>query len=406
MRVALGLTQFLPLKGSRGRSPSLAKARGDAPPPSRRLAGTLALLLCASALVAQTSRSAHEYVRLAMLRDQFVTFTCIRTLHRWNDDDCVRVRRDQASNGANKITVLSPLSKQGHTIVDDGRQWTSYDPDRELVVVQESPIARVSKEEIEKRFEILKRNYTLTNEGVDRIAGRIAVRIALQPKADELVFSRRYWIDVDKFVLLRVEWTDPSGKSQVVSDTLSISFPESISEETFKPKFLGRPETVRVQAPTRVDSIAALSREVGFQVITPDRMPAGLTFTGADVIKGRRVTMAALRYTDGATNVTIYQTSVGKEPPWRVPPGGKSIKVGSVYIAVDGDLPDVGRDAVFKALAAASNEGEVMIAAHDDCDASKASKSRERRNCEDSGHTGQPAQRQPKSVTSPRAPGL
>jgi negative regulator of sigma E activity len=374
-----------------------------------RVALGLILVLCASALMAQTSRSPQEYVRLAMLRDQFVTLTCVRTLHRWNDDDCVRVRRDQASNGANKITVLSPLSKQGHTIVDDGRQWTSYDPDRELVVVQDSPIARVSKQEIEKRFEILKRNYVLSKEGVDRIAGRIAVRVALQPKADELVFSRRYWIDVDKFVLLRVEWTDPSGRSQVVSDTLSISFPESIPEETFKPKFLGRPETVRVEAPTRVDSVAALSREVGFQVVTPQRMPAGLTFTGADVIKGRRVTMAALRYTDGATNVTIYQTSAGKEPPWRVPPGGKSIKVGSVYIAVDGDLPEAGRDAVFKALAATAQEGEVVTwvkSGRDDGQPSKTSESCHRRTCDDTNRDNHPTQRQPTTPPRSRAPGL
>lgn len=374
-----------------------------------RVALGLILVLCASALVAQTSRSAQEYVRLAMLRDQFVTLTCVRTLQRWNDDDCVRVRRDQASNGANKITVLSPLSKQGHTIVDDGRQWTSYDPDRQMVVVQDSPIARVSKQEIEKRFEILKRNYVLSKEGVDRIAGRIAVRVALQPKADELVFSRRYWIDVDKFVLLRVEWTDPSGRSQVVSDTLSINFPESIPEETFKPKFLGRPETMRVQAPTRVDSIATLSREVGFQVVTPDRMPAGLTFTGADVIKGRRVAMAALRYTDGATNVTIYQTSAGIEPPWRVPPGGKSIKVGSVYIAVDGDLPEAGRDAVLKALAATADEGEVVTwvrSGRYNGKSSNTSESCHRRTCDEPNRDGCTTQRQPSAAPRPRAPGF
>lgn len=344
-----------------------------------RLALGLGLIFCSAALVAQPSRSAQEYVRLAMLRDQFVTYTCVRTLQRWNDDDCIRVRRDQAANGANKITVLSPLSKQGHTIVDDGRQWTSYDPDRELVVIQDSPVARVSKADIEKRFEILKRNYSLTKEGVDRVAGRLAVRVALQPKADELVFSRRYWIDVDKFVLLRVEWTDPSGKSQVVSDTLTISFPDSISEETFKPKFLGRPETVRVQAPTRVDSIAVLSREVGFKVVTPERMPAGLTFTGADVIKGRRVTMAALRYTDGATNITIYQADADREAPWRVPPGGKGIKVGGVYLAVDGDIPDAGRDAVLRTLAATAPTGEVVWHKGQDKDEERCDK----RDCDD-----------------------
>lgn len=374
-----------------------------------RLTLGLVLVLCSSALAAQPTRSAEEYVRLAMVRDQFVTYTCVRTLHRWSDDDCVRVRRDQASSGANKITVLSPLSKQGHTIVDDGRQWTSYDPDRELVVVQDSPVARVSKGEIEKRFEILRKNYALTKEGVDRVAGRVAVRIALQPKADELVFSRRYWIDVEKFVLLRVAWTDPSGKSQVVSDTLTISFPDRISDETFKPKFLGRPETVRVQAPTRVDTIAVLSREVGFQVVTPERMPAGLTFTGADVIKGRRVTMAALRYTDGATNVTIYQASAEKDAPWRVPPGGKSLKVGSVYISVDGDIPDTGRDAIFKAIASTVKEGEEVILLHrwgDGKERSRDAERREKRDCDDRERDGCPPQPRSESQIRVREPGL
>lgn len=367
-----------------------------------RLALGLALAFCSSALVAQPTRSAQEYVRLAMLRDQFVTYTCIRTLHRWSDDDCIRVRRDQVESGANKITVLSPLSKQGHTIVDDGRQWTSYDPDRELVVVQDSPVARVSKSEIEKRFEILIRNYTLIKQGVDRVAGRIAVRVALQPKADELVFARRYWIDVEKFILLRVEWTDPSGKSQVVSDTLTISFPESIPEETFKPKFLGKPETVRVQAPTRVDSIEALSREVGFKVVTPERMPAGLTFTGAEVVKGRRVTMAALRYTDGATNITIYQASAAKDAPWRVPPGGKSMKVGTVYVAVDGDIPDVGRDAVFKAIASAVSEGEPVIILRNRDDKTR----RDQNDCAEHKHPERHSQPRLEANSGVRPPGI
>ncbi len=322
---------------------------------------------------AQASRSAEEYVRLAMLKDQFVTYSCIRTLHRWDDDECIRVRRDQASSGANKITVLSPLSKQGRIIVDDGRQWTSYDPDRQLVVLQESPVSKVSRAEIEARFEILKRNYNLRKEGVDRVAGRVAVRIALEPRAEDLVFARRYWIDVEKFVLLRVEWTDPSGRSRIVSDTLSISFPESLPAETFQTKLLGKPETIRVQAPKRMSRVEEVSKAVGFEVIVPQKMPAGLAFTGADVVYGRRSVMAALRFTDGATNVTIYQgKGDGNDAPWRFPPGGKSLKVGSVYLAVDGDLPPSGKEAVFQALKQAVSQ---VIGApveiedrHEDCD--------------------------------------
>jgi hypothetical protein len=319
---------------------------------------------------AEVSRSAEEYVRLAMLRDQFVTYSCIRTLHRWEEDECIRVRRDQSASGANKITVLSPLSKQGRIIVDDGRQWVSYDPDRELVVVQESPVARISRAEIERRFEILKRNYRLVKQGVDQVAGRTAVRISLEPRAEQLVFARRYWIDVEKFVLLRVEWTDPSGRSRIVSDTLSIQFPESLPVETFQTKFLGKPETIRVEAPKRMSRVEEVSQTVGFDVILPEKMPAGLTFTGADVVYGRRSVLAALRFTDGATNVTIYQgKGDGKDAPWRFPPGGRSLKVGSVYLAVDGDLPVSGRDAIFAALkqaAAQASSGPAEMGGRDD----------------------------------------
>lgn len=61
--------------------------------------------------------------------------------------------------------------------------------------------------------------------------------------------------------------------------------------------------------------------------------------------------MAALRYTDGAANITIYQakTSAG-QPPWRSNAGMESAKVDDVWLTVDGDIPKVGKQAILGAL--------------------------------------------------------
>jgi hypothetical protein len=247
--------------------------------------------------------------------------------------------------------VLAPISKQGQTVIDDGKQRIEYRPDDQLLIIQDSPLRSLAAGDAERRYRLVYRNYNVAAEGRARVANRDAQRVLLTPKAKSMGFARRYWIDLQTAVLLKVEWIDPSGKKQVMSDTISISYPKSLPQNTFEKTFVGQPKEVHIRAPARQTDLVKLSSAVGFAVVNPHDMPFGYLFIGADSIRARNGTMAAMRYTDGATNVTVYQARAASgQPPWRGNSSVESAKVDTVWVGVDGDLPKTGKIALVEAL--------------------------------------------------------
>jgi len=292
-----------------------------------------------------------ELVKRAVARDAKTTYTCIREWSSWGSKEVVRVRRDQRCDGANKIVVLAPISKQGYTIIDDAKQRTTYNPDKRELTLQDSPLAKVPYGDTDRRIRLIAQNYRIETEGSEKVASRRATRVRLEPLSKDTLFARWYWIDDERSVLLRVKYRSPGGELQTMSDTLSIEFPKELPTDTFARRFVGELKEIRVQAPKRQKDLASLSRAVGFPVVNPVQMPSGFLFIGADAIAGRNRTMAAMRYTDGAANLTIYQASAALGPaPWRSEAGLPIVLVDGIWLTVDGDLPAEGKRAVLAVL--------------------------------------------------------
>lgn len=304
----------------------------------------------ASGALAQPDFRALSTVKKAIERDLRTNYSAVRVLHFWGAKEPMRVRRDQNELGHNSIFVLSPLSKQGETSVDNGETWITFYPDRKTLVIQDSPIKRGVIGDPAMRFELLKRNYRVRSEGSETVAGRTCTIVRVSPSAHEL-FTRRYWVDAEKSVLLRVEWRDPNGKAQVVSDTISIEFPASFPDDAFQMKLAGEPRKIEVQAPQRMADIEDLEKRLGFSIRQPIQIPFGFVMTGADAIIANNRAMAALRYTDGATNLTIYQARANaKNPPWRPSKTRGDFEIEGLLVAVEGDIPTAGREKVIAAL--------------------------------------------------------
>lgn len=291
----------------------------------------------------------------AMELDARRTYTAIVDLNPWNEE-ASRVKIDQSNCGRYLMQVLSPVSMKGRTFLNDGKQWYAFKPDQNLVLIQESPMPRPSGRELDLRYELLRRNYEASIEGTEFIAGREAVRIRIVPKEREKLFARKYWVDTEKLVILRVSETHPSGTSRTVSDTISISFLQSLPKETFELRLSGEPREIRMKGPERCSSIAKLSEKVGFRVVQPIRMPAGFTFTRAEaLLAGDGSYTAALRYTDGAANVTFYQFK-RKSRPSRV-----DATVDGIYIRVEGDLPSVMRSVLADTIRLSGSSAEASL---------------------------------------------
>lgn len=296
-------------------------------------------------------KDALSMVKRAIEKDSRTTYTCIRVWTAWGRETPVKVRRDQSETGANRVLVLGPVDRQGFTIIDDGNQQATYDPDKRELILQDSPLKVVQAEDASRRFNLLRENYDVRKLGYETVAGRKTLRVRLVPRADESLYERGYWIDTQKAVLLRVEWKSPEGKSQIVSDTLSIEFPKDLPPDTFAKRFsVSTPKEIRIQAPKRHSDIESLSKAVGFEPLSP-KMPFGFSFIGAESVKGKSRTMAALRYTDGAANITIYQSlAEDGPPPWHPTAGAPKGPIRGRWIRVEGDVPSRGKRAIYEAV--------------------------------------------------------
>jgi hypothetical protein len=316
----------------------------------------IAALTLIPALAPASDYKGLEAMKRAMERDLRTTYSAIRHLFYWGGTEPTKIRRDQDDSGRNAVLALAPIARQGELSIDDGANWIQYYPDSRTLIIQESPLKRLEDRSPTVRYEVMKRNYDVRFEATDSVAGRRASRVVLKPSAADSLYARRFWVDADTSVLLRVEWTDPAGRSQVVSDTLFIEYPSALADEIFRPKIVGKPRTIEVQAPKRQPSIDVLSDKVGFDVILPFQMPFGFFFTGADSVSANNRALAALRFTDGATNVTIYQARHSeKSPPWRIQKWRGDFVMNGLLLAVEGDLPARGREAVIAALKSSSS---------------------------------------------------
>src|SRR2546423_5961240 len=134
------------------------------------------------ATMAQASSQAWSLLSHTM---EFDRFTACRGVIERRDTLCsgtpMRIWVEQSGDGKLKLSVLAPLSQQGITSVDDGRQWMTYHPDGNKVYVQLSP--RLAGASTNGRIGVARRNYSLeVQPGHRKVAGRKSYAIIVETK--------------------------------------------------------------------------------------------------------------------------------------------------------------------------------------------------------------------------------
>lgn len=246
---------------------------------------------------------------------------------------------EQTANGQKKITILQPLSNQGRVSLDDGKFWQNYSPDENRIMVAPSP--QLSREDPKERIELANQNYRFMLEKNGIIAGRETIVVTATPRYPELPV-RRYSIDTDKDVLLRMETIDTSGKKNLHFDTQAIWYPQGREAPTsFSLKPVGNPRKISVPGPQKIESPSWARARTGFAPIVPRDLPFGFIVREPQLTGEDEERFVAIRITDGLLMATVYQWD-----PRRVrDPLGKDMAVltrfvNGIRIGLVGELPD------------------------------------------------------------------
>jgi sigma-E factor negative regulatory protein RseB len=174
-------------------------------------------------------------------------------------------------------------------------------PGDEILALESSipsgPFARA----FAKAFEGASDHYRMSLHGVDRVANREAMRVAVLPR-DEERYGFRLWIDRDSALLLRSELIDARGKKLEIFQFATLKVGGTISEQDLTPETHDGALTSRMElGPTQTPPPQLVEWQAGW-------VPDGFTMASSDIRRTPSTSQAVntMMYSDGLAAFSIF----------------------------------------------------------------------------------------------------
>lgn len=174
-------------------------------------------------------------------------------------------------------------------------------PGDEILALESSipsgPFARA----FAKAFEGASDHYRMSLHGVDRVANREAMRVAVMPRDAER-YGFRLWIDRDSGLLLRSELMDARGKKLEIFQFATLNVGGTISEQDLTPDTHDGALTSRMElGPTQTPPPQLVEWQAGW-------VPDGFTMASSDIRRTPSTSQAVntMMYSDGLAAFSIF----------------------------------------------------------------------------------------------------
>ena len=212
------------------------------------------------------------------------------------------VQVEISQDGRQRIEVIEPLQRSGVIILELGELRETYDPDKHTLVIGRSMAADLFKPN--ERLRLVRRNYRVRITRDVIIAGRKIVRIDATSHYPE-VGGASIYIDPVSYFVMRVDAVSAAGKRVKRFDTTTVSYPATLSEDTFVLKEVNM-STERESDPIPVSNIAEAARKVGFHPLKSSGLPFGFVIRKTYVRLDPAKTIG-FNLSDGLTAATIFE---------------------------------------------------------------------------------------------------
>lgn len=206
-----------------------------------------------------------------------------------------------------RVEYLQPPMRRGEVLIDDGVRRFHYVPRLKKVQILPSDQPLILRRRREMLGRLRRGEIVLEVRGFDSVAGRRAV--LLEAKSRQGQPLRRWWIDREYGVILRMEELTPHGEVRMRTEYIRLTLPAVIPPERFAPRFPAQVRRQDVLPPSRVfASIEEAQPLVPFTIRRPQALPRGFRLVEVRVrIVGQRP-LVSLHYTDEATSLVLFQT--------------------------------------------------------------------------------------------------
>lgn len=216
-----------------------------------------------------------------------------------------------------------------------------YMPDNKEVMVSHQKFkANVLAQLADNDFERLQMNYKFTLEPMERIAGREAQRILIQPK-DTLRYGYRLWVDTENAILLKSDLLDEKGESLEQAMFATISVVDTIPKNLLTPTSTGDGFTWYEREPEKPTTVTLASD----WKVSP--LPKGFSVSSRlrHLMPGANVPSEHWVLSDGLASISVYfeKLTEGQELFEGTSPMGVMNAFGAVnaehQITVIGEVP-------------------------------------------------------------------
>ncbi len=292
---------------------------------SRLLLGAIvatAVVVLGPGLVIAAGNKALEVLRKATLARGEVTYSGEASITaRFGDQEPRKMKRVVHCKQGGKEQVKL-LDAEGRVIVrkvsDGHNQWEHF-VTRGRLLQRPLPTPQERRERDLATLKILARNFAVSLEGEETIAGRPAYRIRIARRDGDLAPVRKLWIDQGSYVELKSERYAQDGRVTYVTALDRINLAPKLQPGIFRfqPPPNLRPHVA--PAPRFCGTLADAQKQTGFEAIPPSRVPRGFELLDGSVCvhehDGRPVLL--LRYTNGLDSFSMFQRRL--PPDWKPP---------------------------------------------------------------------------------------
>jgi len=208
------------------------------------------------------------------------------------------------ADGTGRFERLINLNGVAREVVRKDNLLICYMPDSKEVMVSRQKFkgnVNVLTQLAGNDFAELQKNYEFTLETVERIAGREAQRVLIQPK-DNLRYGYRLWVDNEKSILLKSDLLNERGESLEQAMFADIAIVDRIPENLLQPTSTGDGFTWYER---ESDSSTSMISDSDWKI---EPLPKGFTVSSRfrHQMLGASVPSEHWVLSDGLANISIY----------------------------------------------------------------------------------------------------
>jgi len=208
---------------------------------------------------------------------------------------------------------LISLNGSPREVLRDDQLLTCILPDKRVVMVEKAPPPRYIPAGLLNLSKELRQHYRFKLAGQDRVAGRDAQIVHVEPR-DGYRYGYRLWLDQDTGMLLKSDLVNEKGMPVEQMMFTRLTLHETIPESRLKPAISGKGFTwYRQEQPPKAPAGGGHQWEV-------TKLPPGfhMSMHMEHAMPESRMPVDHLMYTDGLASVSVYIESLSKaEKPFK-----------------------------------------------------------------------------------------